>query len=136
MDGPCFKSRDDEVKQDWDALDRHLRDHGHALTGPEPPKQFASGFGNINYLLQIDGELRVLRRPPAGPVPPGANDMGRESKILSSLWREFPLAPKCLLFCDDVDVLGAPFFIMEYRPGLVIGGELPAEVAARGTPGD
>ena len=35
-------------------------------------------------------------------MPRGANDMGRESKILSGLWREFSLAPKCLLFCDDL----------------------------------
>jgi len=132
---PAFKSREDEVKQDWDALDQHLRERGHSLTGAEPPRQFASGFGNINYLLEMDGALRVLRRPPTGPVPRGANDMGRESKILSGLWREFPLAPKCLLFCDDEAVLGAPFFIMEYRPGLVIGGEMPADVAARGEPG-
>lgn len=135
MSGPAFKSREDEVGQDWDALDRHLRAHGHALTGEEPPRQFASGFGNINYLLEMDGEPRVLRRPPTGPVPPGANDMGRESRILSGLWREFPLAPKCLHFCDDESVLGAPFFIMEYRPGLVIGGEMPPEVAAREAPG-
>jgi aminoglycoside phosphotransferase (APT) family kinase protein len=135
VDGPAFKSRDDEVKQDWDSLDRHLRSRGHALTGGEPPRQFASGFGNINYLLEMDGELRVLRRPPTGPVPPGANDMGRESRILTGLWREFPLAPKCLHFCDDASVLGAPFFIMEYRPGLVIGGEMPAAVAAREAPG-
>ena len=136
MVGSAFKLRDDEVKQDWEALDRHLRGCGHALTGVEPPRQFASGFGNINYLLEMDGEPRVLRRPPTGPVPPGANDMGRESKILTGLWREFPLAPKCLLFCDDVAVLGAPFFIMEYRPGLVIGGEMPDDVAACGTPGE
>ncbi len=135
MEGPSFKSRDDAVKQDWDALDRHLNSRGHALTGDEPPRQFASGFGNINYLLELDGELRVLRRPPTGPVPPGANDMGRESKILTGLWREFPLAPKCLLFCDEAAVLGAPFFIMEYRPGLVIGGEMPDDVATRGMPG-
>ena len=136
MAEPAFKSREDEVKQDWDALDRHLQRHGHALTGSEPPRQFASGFGNINYLLEMDGALRVLRRPPTGPVPPGANDMARESKILTGLWREFPPAPKCLLFCDDGAVLGAPFFIMEYRPGLVIGGEMPVAVAARGTPGE
>jgi hypothetical protein len=34
----------------------------------------------------------VLRRPPAGPLPYGANDMAREYRILSSLWREYPLA--------------------------------------------
>lgn len=133
---PALRPRRDETAQDWDALARYLEANGHALTGAEPPRQFASGFGNLNYLLEMDGALRVLRRPPTGPVPPGANDMGRESKILSGLWREFPLAPKCLLFCDDTAVLGAPFFIMEYRPGLVIGGDMPPEVAARGTPGE
>ena len=73
MAEPAFKSREDEVKQDWDALDRHLRAHGHALTGADAPRQFASGFGNINYLLEMDGERRVLRRPPTGPVPPEAS---------------------------------------------------------------
>ncbi len=131
----AFKSRQDETAQDWAALGRHLETKGFALTGNEPPQQFASGFGNLNYLLEMDGAPFVLRRPPTGPVPPGANDMGRENKILSGLWREFPLAPKSIVFCDDTDVLGAPFFIMEYKPGLVIGGEMPAEVAAREKPG-
>ncbi len=129
-----FKTRDRETGQDWAALGRYLKAEGHALTG-EPPRQFASGFGNLNYLLEVDGAAAVLRRPPTGPVPPGANDMGRESRILTDLWREFPLAPRCKLFCGDESVLGAPFFIMEYRPGLVIGGDMPAAVAARDAPG-
>ncbi len=133
---PTFKTRQDETAQDWAALDRHLKTQGLVLSGSEPPRQFASGFGNLNYLLEIDGAPFVLRRPPTGPVPPGANDMGRENKILNGLWREFPLAPKSILFCDDISVLGAPFFIMEYKPGLVIGGEMPPEVAARGAPGE
>ena len=67
----------------------------------------------------------VLRRPPLGPIPPGANDMGRESGILSTLWKAFPLAPRCRHACTDPAVLGAPFFIMDYRDGLVIGGTVP-----------
>lgn len=135
MTDSAFKSREDETPQDWAALDRFLAARGHALTGSEPPRQFASGFGNLNYLLELDGELSVLRRPPTGPVPPGANDMGRENRILSGLWREFSLAPRSLVFCDDPAVLGAPFFIMEYKAGLVIGGEMPPDIAAREAPG-
>ena len=41
------------------------------------------------------------------------------------LWKAFPLAPRCYHFCDDLEILGAPCFIMEYRPGLVIGGTMP-----------
>jgi aminoglycoside phosphotransferase (APT) family kinase protein len=130
-----FKSRQNETEQDWAALDRHLKLRGLRLSGGEPPRQFASGFGNLNYLLEMGGEPFVLRRPPTGPVPPGANDMGRENRILSGLWRKFPLAPKSIVFCDDTTVLGAPFFIMEYKAGLVIGGEMPPEVAERDAPG-
>lgn len=95
------------------------------LSPSAAPRQFAGGFGNLNFLIQVDDEPMVLRRPPAGPLPPGANDMAREFKVLSRLWRAFPLAPRAKLFCDDHSVLGAPFFLMEYRPGLVVRSTLP-----------
>jgi aminoglycoside phosphotransferase (APT) family kinase protein len=66
-----------------------------------------------------------------GPLPPGGNDMGREFRVVSRLWRAFPLAPRGFVYCDDASVLGAPFFIMEYRPGFVIRDILPAAIAAR-----
>ncbi len=118
--------------QDWDKLAEWLRVQGHELTLDPPPRQFTGGFGNLNFLVEIDGETRVLRRPPLGPLPPGANDMGREHKVLSGLWKEFPLAPRALIFCDDADVLGAPFFVMEYRPGLVVRDQIPEELNGKG----
>ena len=63
-----------------------------------------------------------------GPIRPGSNDMVRESKILNRLWEKFPLAPRCHYICEDPAVLGAPFFIMEYRPGLVINGSMSREL--------
>jgi len=65
-----------------------------------------------------------------GLIQPGANDMIRESQILLKLWKEFPLAPRCQHVCKDPAILGAPFFLMEYRPGLVIGGSIPKRLAA------
>ncbi len=114
------------VPQDWPRLAEHLRRHDLTLDIGDPPRQFASGFGNLNYLLTIDGAPAVLRRPPLGPIPPGANDMARESRILERLWQAYPLAPRCLHASLDDSVLGAPFFIMEYRAGLVIGGSFSA----------
>ena len=117
--------RTDAVAQDWPRLVRYLESHGHRFALDPPPRQFASGFANYNYLVEVDGEPCVLRRPPPGPLPPGAYDMVREHRVLSRLWREFPLAPRAFHLCDDVSVLGAPFFLMEYRPGVSIGPELP-----------
>lgn len=116
--------------QDWASLSRYLARFGMTL-GPAPPQRFAGGFGNLNFLIEIDGRPAVLRRPPSGPLPAGGNDMAREYRILSSLWRAYPLAPRGLLFCAEPSVPGAPFQIIEYRPGIVIGGELPSSWAGR-----
>ena len=118
--------RADAIAQDWLRLAEHLRVHGHRLMLDAPPRQFASGFANFNYLLEVDGVPCVLRRPPPGPLPPGAHDMVREYRVLSRLWRKYPLAPRAFHLCEDASVLGAPFFLMEYRPGIVIGAELPS----------
>lgn len=111
-----------------DNLSRHLASEGMQLDADFPPERFAAGFGNLNFLIRVDGVRYVLRRPPAGPIPPGANDMAREFRILSHLHPVFPLVPKARHFCDDASVLGAPFQLMEYRPGLVIGASIPDEV--------
>ena len=118
------------IPQDWDSLARHLARRGIVL-GPGRPRQFAGGYGNLNYLIEVDGEPAVLRRPPAGPLPHGGNDMTREYRILSSLWREYPLAPRAMFFCDEASVLGAPFQIIEYRAGMVIRDTLPPDLAGR-----
>ena len=118
------------IPQDWASLARYLARRG-IVFGPAQPRQFAGGYGNLNYLIEIDGEPAVLRRPPAGPLPYGGNDMAREYRILSSLWREYPLAPRAMFFCDEASVLGAPFQIIEYRPGMVIRDSLPPGLAGR-----
>src|SRR5437762_12214213 len=62
------------IPQDWASLAHYLARRG-IVFGPDPPRQFARGYGNLNYLIEIDSELAVLRRPPAGPLPYGGNDM-------------------------------------------------------------
>jgi aminoglycoside phosphotransferase (APT) family kinase protein len=125
--GPNFFSASRQVAQDWPALARHLAGAGFQFDPAVAPRQFSNGFGNLNYLIHMDGAPWVLRRPPMGTIPPGANDMAREFKILSRLWQRFPLAPRAVHFCGDAGVLGAAFLLMEYRPGLVISGSLPAD---------
>ncbi|MBM08640.1 MAG: phosphotransferase family protein [Magnetovibrio sp.] len=114
-----------EVAQNWPKLRKYLLLNGLTLDESPPPRQFAAGFGNLNYRLSIDGRAAVLRRPPLGPIPLGANDMERESRIITGLSQVLPLVPKCLHFCDDRRVLGAPFFIMEFRAGIIFSGNLP-----------
>lgn len=89
--------------------------------------QFSRGKANLTYLLDFGGGVEyVLRRPPLGPVAPGSHDMGREYRVLSTLWTAFPKAPRAYTFCDDAEVIGAPFVVMERRHGVVVQNTVPA----------
>jgi aminoglycoside phosphotransferase (APT) family kinase protein len=94
-------------------------------------RQFRGGHSNLTYLLRLGASEWVMRRPPHGVLPKSAHDMGREFRVLSRLWEEFPPAPRALWFCDDLAILGVPFFIMERRRGIVIRKRepLPAVLA-------
>jgi aminoglycoside phosphotransferase (APT) family kinase protein len=88
-------------------------------------EQFPAGQSNLTYLLRSGAWEAVLRRPPLGPVPPRAHDMAREFHILERLHPSFPLAPEPYALCEDTGVLGAPFYVMERRRGLVLDQDLP-----------
>ena len=92
--------------------------------------QFPRGHANRTYLLRCGSRELVLRRPPHGPLARGAHDMAREHRVLAVLWRAFPLAPRALALCEDPAVIGAPFFIMERRHGLVVRTRVPPELDA------
>jgi aminoglycoside phosphotransferase (APT) family kinase protein len=103
------------------------------LPGSENPltvRQFGGGAANLTYSLDYGTHEYVLRRPPLGPVAPTAHDMSREYRVLSVLHQVFPYAPRAHLFCGTPDVIGAPFFVMERRHGLVVRRSLPPEYAA------
>jgi aminoglycoside phosphotransferase (APT) family kinase protein len=85
-------------------------------------QQFPKGHSNLTYLVRADGREFVLRRPPVGSKVRSAHDMGREARILLKLQPVFPLAPRVVAVCDDVSVLGAPFYLMERIQGVILRG--------------
>ncbi|HLX04186.1 MAG TPA: phosphotransferase, partial [Candidatus Binatus sp.] len=116
----------DEEQLDWSKLVAYLREK--QLPGADAPmtvKQFRGGSSNLTYLLRFGDREWVVRRPPFGPLPVGGHDMSREYKVLSRLWEVFKPAPRGMLFSDDVSIIGAPFFVMERRTGIVIKNRQP-----------
>lgn len=112
---------------DWSKLDAYIRPRlAEQLVDKDAPlavEQFPGGRSNLTYLLRFGDQEFALRRPPFGPVPPRAHDMARECRILESIHHAFPLAPKPYILCEDPDVIGATFYVMERRRGLVIRHE-------------
>jgi aminoglycoside phosphotransferase (APT) family kinase protein len=121
----------DSVQLDWPAVRAYLAGHAMRLDADPPPRQFAGGLANLNYLIYLDGKPAVLRRPPMGELPAGAYDMAREHRILSRLPDALPFVPRSLHLCDDPSVCGQRFQILEYRPGLVIRETISPDLAAR-----
>jgi len=91
-------------------------------------EQFPSGFSNLTYALRAGASEWVMRRPPMGAAVRGGHDMAREFRILSALAAAGIRAPRPVLLCDDVSVLGAPFYLMERVRGVILRSRLPRGV--------
>lgn len=107
------------------ALAGYLKGKLPGSKNPLTVRQFGGGAANLTYLLDYGTHEYVLRRPPLGPVARSAHDMGREYRVLSVLHRVFPYAPRAFLYCEDPDLIGADFFVMERRHGVVVRRSIP-----------
>lgn len=97
-----------------------LKERLPGVEGPIEIEQFPGGHSNLTYLLRFGDRELVLRRPPFGSKVKTAHDMGREFRVLSRLYAAYPKAPRALLHCDDQQVIGAPFYVMERVRGIVL----------------
>ncbi|MGH2914250.1 MAG: phosphotransferase family protein [Solirubrobacteraceae bacterium] len=84
------------------------------------------GHSNVTFALSTGP---ILRRPPRGPLPPSAHDVLREARLLRALAHTPVRVPRVLAACDDTNVIGAPFYLMERIEGEVIVDALPEALA-------
>jgi aminoglycoside phosphotransferase (APT) family kinase protein len=102
-------------------LNDHVQGGPVELTGIE---LIAGGRSNLTYRLSVFGpageRLLVLRRPPLGHVLPTAHDMSREFRVLSALTDTRVPVARPIANCTDAEVIGAPFYLMDYVPGVIL----------------
>jgi aminoglycoside phosphotransferase (APT) family kinase protein len=117
-----------EEQFDEQRVAAYLREHLAALIGDHDIvfDQFPGGKANLTYRATAGDVEMVLRRPPLGPVAPGSHDMRREYRVLSVLHEAYPPAPRAYHLCEDPEVMGDVFFVMERRHGEVIRERWPA----------
>jgi aminoglycoside phosphotransferase (APT) family kinase protein len=127
---PELLSPTETVPVDWARLAHYLHAQGFAFDPGQSIRQFAGGFANRNYMIIVNGQAVVLRRPPDGDLPPGAHDMSREHRILSRLTGALSFVPKSLHLCESRDVIGVPFQLIEYRAGIVVRGTDMSPIAS------
>lgn len=108
-----------------EALNRYVREHDIKFSRIKEVQQFPGGYSNLTYLISDGDRELVLRRPPLGANIKSAHDMGREFKVLSYLEPVYQKIPKPILFCENPDILGAPFYLMERVRGIILRNKVP-----------
>ncbi|MFV1364282.1 phosphotransferase family protein [Mycolicibacterium elephantis] len=108
---------------DQQALQRWVRQQnlGSTVTDVEP---LTGGTQNIVVRIRIDGRPMVLRRPPLHPRPTSDKTMLREIAALRTLAGSNVPHPGFIAGCDDLDVLGVVFYLMEEVDGFNPGSEV------------
>lgn len=113
---------------DLDRLLPWFREHV-ADVGSLAAEVIGHGRSNITYRVTADGRSWVVRRPPLSHVQATAHDMAREFRVISALHPTgFPV-PEPFALCEDPEVIGAQFYVMEYVQGFIAVDA--AEVARR-----
>ncbi|XP_006865559.1 PREDICTED: acyl-CoA dehydrogenase family member 10 [Chrysochloris asiatica] len=103
-----------------DSLEKYLKGLlGTQTTGPLELLQFDHGQSNPTYYVRLADHRLVLRKKPPGKLLPSAHAVEREFRILKALSNVGVPVPKVLDLCEDSSVLGTPFYLMEYCPGLI-----------------
>lgn len=106
----------------------YLRAAGVAIEGEPQLSQFPGGASNLTYQLSYANKDLILRRPPFGHIAKSAHDVVREAQIMTALKPVYPAVPEVYAICEDADVIGAPFYVMERLVGVIPRQNLPAEL--------
>ncbi len=88
--------------------------------GPLEAEVIVGGLSNLTYRVTDGTTSWALRRPPLGHVLSTAHDMTREFRVLSALHGTAVPVAEPVILCEDVDVNGAPFYLMAYVDGVVL----------------
>ena len=93
--------------------------HVEGFEGPLTVRQFKGGQSNPTYQLESPSGKYVLRRKPPGKLLKSAHAVDREFRVISALYGAgFPV-PRPYVICEDDEVVGTMFYIMECVEGRI-----------------
>lgn len=113
---------------DIKVIDSFFKQHIEGLEGQPEMTQFPGGASNLTYQVSFGDRAFILRRPPFGRIAKGAHDMLREARIMKALKPVYPYVPNILAICDDHDVMGCDFYVMEKLTGIIPRQNMPKEL--------
>lgn len=113
-------------------LESYLGQTIPGFEGPIAVEQFEGGRSNPTFKLGTPGGDYVLRRKPAGTLLASAHAVDREYRVITALAGSDVPVPKARVLCEDDDIIGSAFYVMDYVPGRVLANsELPGMTPAQ-----
>jgi aminoglycoside phosphotransferase (APT) family kinase protein len=100
-------------------LREYLRDRLPGADRPLSIEPLRGGQSNPTFRLRFGSQSYVLRKRPEGTLLPSAHAVDREYRVISALAKTDVPVPRTFCYCSDSDVIGTPFFVMDYVEGRV-----------------
>ncbi|MEM6413639.1 MAG: phosphotransferase family protein [Pseudomonadota bacterium] len=107
------------LQLDGQKLSSFLQSQIDGFAGPLTIEKFKGGQSNPTYRLTTPERRYVLRRKPPGKLLASAHAVDREYRVMTALGKEGYPVPKTFLLCEDEDVIGSTFFVMDYVEGRI-----------------
>ncbi len=116
--------------QDLDTtrLNGFLEEHIPGFSGPVSAEKFDGGQSNPTFKLTAGNTHYVLRRKPPGELLKSAHAVDREYRVITALQDTEVPVPKTYVLCEDDDIIGSMFYVMEYKEGRILWDPLVPEV--------
>lgn len=113
---------------DLEKLLSWIKSQGLDFKGEPLVTQFSGGASNWTYRLKFNNQDIILRRAPLGKKASGAHNMPREYHLQNKLKPHYSYVPEMIAVCEDEEVLGSTFYLMERLEGMIPRKNLPREI--------
>ncbi|RBI85151.1 phosphotransferase family protein [Rhodosalinus halophilus] len=100
-------------------LERWLAAHVPGFAGPMTLTRFSGGQSNPTWRVDTPERAYVLRAKPRGALLPSAHAVDREFRVMGALAGSGVPVPEMRALCEDPEVMGRTFFVMEHVPGRI-----------------
>ena len=113
---------------DSDVLGPYLEANVADFSGLASIEKFANGQSNPTFRVKARSGEYVLRRQPPGDLLKSAHAVDREYRVLAALAETDVPVAKVYHLCEDRDVIGSMFYVMEFCDGRILWDSAIPEV--------
>jgi len=125
----------DRHQFDASRLEEYMHENVEGFEGEIEVEEFKGGQSNPTYKVISPSQSYVLRRKPPGKLLKSAHAVDREYQVITALNKTDVPVPKSYALCEDEEVIGTAFYLMEFKDGRVLW-DLPWKIAMKKKPGE